>query len=139
MTNRIMNRLMVFAIVLVTLYSCTKQDDVFVKNKELIGKWKLTEQLMDPGDGSGTYMPVDSDKTIEFFSNGTVVSNGPLCTITSDTGQKTVGVFYDDKEYIKPKGCDYSAFKIDYRITDSNLFLIYFCIEGCGQKFVKIN
>jgi hypothetical protein len=37
------------------------------QNEGLVSKWHLIEQLMDPGDGSGTFQPVTSDKTISFF------------------------------------------------------------------------
>ncbi|HKG08553.1 MAG TPA: hypothetical protein VKB19_18940, partial [Pedobacter sp.] len=36
--------------------SCKKEGDTA---GELYGKWKLTEQLSDPGDGSGKYQKVN--------------------------------------------------------------------------------
>jgi hypothetical protein len=44
--------------------SCNKDEAV------ITGEWKLIARLMDPGDGSGVFTEVESDKTITFFKNG---------------------------------------------------------------------
>src|SRR5277367_408039 len=47
-----------------------------IGNKSIIGKWELSENLLDPGDGSGTWHPVDSSNPsyLEFKADGTLVS-----------------------------------------------------------------
>ena len=59
------------------LYSCDKDDDKST-DKGLIGNWKLIEVLADPGDGSGTFAVVESNKIITFQQNGIITSNGTL-------------------------------------------------------------
>lgn len=127
------------------LFNCTSDDaNPKNENEELLGKWKLIEQLADPGDGSGTFNPIDSARIIEFFSNGTVTVNGLLCYMSSEVDSQKSGTFseiesaYYDGEIV-PTGCDYSETKIYYVIEDSNLILWYLCIEGCGQKFEKVD
>ena len=120
------------------LSACNK-DNVRVENVELLGKWKLIEQLSDPGDGSGVFKSVESEKTIEFMDDGTVVSNGTLCTMTIEKGQESVGTYAIGDGYIIPEGCDYSELKVFFELKDKNLILGYLCFEGCGQKFVKLN
>ena len=51
------------------------------------------EQLVDPGDGSGIFMPINSNRIFEFFSDGTVTVNGILCYISSEVGQQNSGTF----------------------------------------------
>ena len=58
------------------LLNCSSDDSKPSGETALIGKWKLIEQLADPGDGSGTFQPIESDIVIEFFSNGNVEVNG---------------------------------------------------------------
>jgi len=135
--------LILFSLVLV---NCTSNDDKspYEGNPELLGKWKLIEQLSDPGDGSGIFNPIDdSNREIEFFSNGTVTVNGVLCYMSSEVGDQNSGSFsvlenndYYDGE-IKPNDCDYPETKLYFKIEDPNLIIWYLCIEGCGQKFIK--
>jgi len=127
------------------LLSCTQNDDkTFTGNTVLIGKWKLIEQLADPGDGSGVFRPVSSNRILEFFSNGTVKSNGSLCYMSYEVGDESSGNFtsIDDNVYfdgeITPNDCDYSGTKLYYSFEGENLIISYLCIEGCGQKFKKI-
>lgn len=120
------------------LSACNK-DNVKVENVELLGKWKLIEQLSDPGDGSGVFKSVESEKTIEFLDNGTVISNGTLCSMNTEKGVVSTGTYTIDDGFIIPEGCDYSELKVFFELKNSNLILGYQCFEGCGQKFVKLN
>jgi hypothetical protein len=134
--------LILFSLVLVNCTSNNKSP--YGGNPELLGKWKLIEQLSDPGDGSGVFNPIDSNREMEFFSNGTVTVNGILCYMSSEVGEQSSGSFsilenddYYDGEII-PNDCDYSETKLYFKIEGSNLIIWYLCIEGCGQKFVKL-
>jgi hypothetical protein len=111
--------------------SCSKNEE----EGQLLSKWKLIEQLADPGDGSGVFTPVDSDKTIEFLCNDDVVSNGPLCTMSTETGSVGKGKYDASAKIIVPDNCNSPEYQIAYSINDSVLILYYPCIEGCGQKF----
>lgn len=128
-----------------TLLNCSSDDTKpSEENMNLLGKWKLIEQLADPGDGSGTFNPVESDRTIEFFSDGTVTVNGSLCYMSINVEEKTSGTFeiisddtadtwYDG--IIIPNNCEINIY---FNLPlNGDLILSYPCIEGCGQKFVK--
>lgn len=130
------------------LINCTSDDGNTNGDNVLIGKWKLIEQLVDPGDGSGTFQTVTSDRVIEFFNDGTVKVNGELCFMSTETGDESMGTFkktssnntdIQNDGYITPDNCDFSETKIYFDLPSSgNLILWYLCIEGCGQKFKKI-
>tara|TARA_R110000868_G_scaffold91812_6_gene254487 strand:- start:11953 stop:12375 length:423 start_codon:yes stop_codon:yes gene_type:complete len=135
-------------LILLTLIfvSCTSDNDDASNNGnlELLGTWKLVEQLVDPGDGSGVFIPITSDRQVEFFSNGTVTVNGVLCDMSSEVGSENSGIYskLEDNQYydgqIIPNNCDYSETKLNYKIENSFLIIWYQCIEGCGQKFIKL-
>lgn len=130
------------------ILSCSSDDRKQKEEINLIGKWKLIEQLADPGDGSGTFQPITSDRTIAFFKDGTVEVNGVLCFMSSEVGVKETGIFmvtssheadttYDGE--IIPNTCSSRSAKVYFDLPVSgNLILWYQCIEGCGQKFKKI-
>ena len=90
----------------VLLISCSGSNiDKGTKNK-LTGKWKLVEALADPGDGSGTFQPVESEKTIEFRNDGTlIVSNGFLCPGASQSVPAT-GTYSVREATISPQNCE---------------------------------
>ena len=139
-----------FSIVLVfILLSCSSDDTKpEIENEDLLGKWRLIEQLADPGDGSGTFNPVESDRVIEFFSDGTVTVNGSLCYMSTKVETNASGTYQvtsDDTSdttfdgIITSDNCQFSDFRIYFDLPLSgNLILWYPCIEGCGQKFKKI-
>jgi len=62
--------------------SACKGDDDTTDN-EIVGVWKLIQISIDPGDGSGTFQDVETDKTIEFKADGTLISNGSICTVST--------------------------------------------------------
>ena len=134
-------------VLLVIISGCTSDDSKSTDEKGLIGKWKLFEQLADPGDGSGTFKPISSERVIEFFSDGTVEINGVLCFMTAEVRDKETGTFsvtsdttadttFDGE--IIPNTCSSRSAKVYFDLPASgNLILWYQCIEGCGQKFTK--
>ncbi len=123
---------------LIITSSCTDQSNLLDTN-DLIGQWQLSEVLADPGDGSGTFQPVDSDKTIAFRLDNTYESNGAICKTDAMTG-KNIGTYDPEKQIINSPGCSPDAFRdIGYDLKDGHLFIYYPCIEPCAQKFVKIS
>jgi hypothetical protein len=114
---------------------CNKNSDA-----DLTGEWKLIEQLIDPGDGSGTYVEMESDKTIVFKSNGEFTCNGDICTINGESEISSYGIVNADKNTITGTGCMSEAlFDIGYSFEEGNLILTFPCFESCFQKFEKIN
>lgn len=131
------------------LLNCTSDDGKAITNVEILGEWRLIEQLSDPGDGSGTFMPTDSNKTLEFFSDGTITSNGTLCYMNGQSTNASNGTYElisdaaVDAQYegfIFSENCDFPETKIGFNITaEGHLILWYFCIEPCAEKFIKLN
>lgn len=120
---------------LALLFACNKTDND--KQNDLVSKWKLIEVLADPGDGSGTFQPIESDLIIEFYKDGTIKSNGLLCYMTLESSDETFGTYSTVDNTISPDDCNHS---LDYSLDSENsqLIISYPCIEPCGLKFIKI-
>jgi len=134
-----MNKLVCIIFLIITFLSCSNNSDEQINNPELLGTWELQETMSDPGDGSGVFVPRDSDKTVEFKSNGTVITNLTFCNMFSSDKNGATGNFSQETLYITPEDCEFDNYKIYVEIKNTYLYLYYPCIEGCGEKYKKIN
>jgi len=133
-TFTIMKKILIACLAVFCLFSCTKQDDDPTP-PTLVGQWKLTQVLLDPGDGSGVFKDVTRRKTLSFTSEGKVGSNGPLCDMNSLLTIAGDGVY--DNSFIYPNQCVGTT--LTYKIKGENLIVYYPCIEGCAEKYIKVD
>ena len=104
---------------------------------QIIGKWKLIAFLDDPGDGSGTFHRVDSEQTIEFFHDGTLVinnsnwcgANGTEVSATYSIEQSIILVDCEDEDYVR---------QYHFNLQEFILILSYGCTEACKGMYIKI-
>ncbi|MGK7390940.1 MAG: hypothetical protein ACNS60_11345 [Candidatus Cyclobacteriaceae bacterium M2_1C_046] len=128
---------MLLSLILSTVLMACSDDDF--NSSQIIGRWYLVEQLVDPGNGSGEYQNVNSEKFIEFYSDSTYLSNGSLCTMNINAEQETIGTYSHFTKVIKATGCEpESVIEISYNIENSRLILNYSCIEACNQRYIKV-
>ena len=119
-------------------FSC-KSDDDKSPETNIFGQWLLIEVLADPGDGSGEFTPVESDKTISISPDGSYSSNGDVCAFSSLANNPTSGSYEeDDAGYFV--NCD-TPFPSPVRLNiDENVLIVSFlCIEPCLHKYRRIN
>ena len=133
-----MKKTILLLAVMVILISCSNDENDNSEITQLIGRWKLIEQLADPGNGSGTFQSIDSQKKLEFFQDGTITSyNGSLCEPYSDEQISSGTYFLDDNRIIT--NCQNTNIgSIEFKIVDDNLILNFISNEGFCQKFAKI-
>lgn len=75
-----MKKIFLLLITTVLFISCNTNDDAPTPEEvSLIGNWRLIEYLADPGDGSGVFTTIDSNKMLTFNPNGVITSNYSLC------------------------------------------------------------
>src|SRR6267154_988717 len=91
----------------------------------LVGKWRLTQRLADPGDGSGVFTGVTSNKTISFFSDSTFQSTGSMCQLSIAGDQFTSGNYSPHHNTITPLDCKTTPLRIFYVIQDDDLIVYY--------------
>jgi hypothetical protein len=95
----------IFLLLLIGIFiSCEKNND----STELVGKWELIEILADPGDGSGVFQTVESDKIIAFHADGTITSNGLLCEMSIQSNTSGSGTYFVEGSAIYPSDCRYA-------------------------------
>lgn len=115
--------------------SCNNDDENDSSlNTELIGNWKLIEVYNDPGDGSGNFESVNSKKTIEFKTNGTLTANGELCNLNSDTNTTVNGTFSESNSTIITPNCS----TLGFEQNGNELIISIPCDEPCLSKYKKI-
>lgn len=124
-------------ILLGVLFSCNKNDNETTGNSALVGSWKLIAILADPGNGSGIFNPVISNKTIVFDNNGNLSSNGTICDMSSDSNTSSTGNYIEANTSIISSSCQNLTIK--YELSGNTLILNYPCIEPCKAKYIKIN
>lgn len=135
-----MKKIFVVLCTLMLLLSCSSDEkDIPL---DLIGTWKLQEVNNDPGDGSGTFQKVESDKTLIFKKNLEITSNGSLSENTTNSTSPSHGVYSitGDSEasgIITPSNSEHLSVEIRFEIKNSALYVYYPCIEGCAAKYVK--
>lgn len=122
-----------FAIlVILSLFtSCKKKD-----GGSLTGTWELQEVLMDPGNGSGVFTAVSSDKNLVFHTNGNVNSNGIICDMSIESNTSTSGTYSKNDSTIISATCQNLIIK--YELNGDTLILIYPCFEACKAKYTRV-
>lgn len=121
-------------------FSCSSsENDVPL---ELIGTWSLQEVNNDPGDGSGTFLKVKSDKFLIFKKNLEVTSNGSICENSANADSPSKGTYHisqdsEDSGVITSGACEHLSSQITFKLKGTTLYVYYPCIEACVAKYVK--
>lgn len=130
-----MKNLLLFMVFAFSLVGCEDKNEV---TSGLEGNYKLTKIYADPGNGSGTYQPVNFDppKEIEFGKNGSFSSKN----FTSQDFSAFNFVSYELKGdgTILFKTANSTGQSLRYVINGNELTISFICIEGCGYRFTKL-
>lgn len=97
----------------------------------LMGKWKLTESLSDPGDGSGKWQKASSKNMYLIFNNDGTVSGDQAGTLKSYTVLDSTKIEFTQQSNTK--------ITYRYKITSGELTLNPPCIEACGSRYRKVD
>ena len=129
---------------LLAIIACDATDPLYDPYPaQLTGTWQLTEVLADPGDGSGTYRPVDSDKSIVFFEDGRFEANQNMCAAGDSDDLRNTGTYSLADATLTVTNCHFGAseeaLKLHFTIDEGALYISYPCIEPCGEKYVRIS
>lgn len=113
--------------------SCSKKSTAH--GGELVGKWKQTEYLIDPGNGSGTWQPYQGEPTfLTFKADGTVEYNRPVFTMQDYDRYSIIEV---GKMWLLSSSGD--SAQHSYSIENNRLTIGLRCIEPCGARFERVN
>lgn len=129
--------LLISSCLFLILSSCEKEECGF--GEGIVGKWKLTHELYDPGDGSGTFQAITSDKEIVFNSNATFEANGDMCSMANQASSTHSGTYDASTETFSPDNCvNMAPMSYGYSVNGNTLILSYPCICGCQQKYTRL-
>ncbi len=116
--------------------ACEKED--LAGSQELVGTWRLVEVLADPGDGSGTFESVNSDRRITFRADGTYTSAGNICSFNTNGDEDGSGQYFPAANRLEPAGCfTTGGSPITFEQQGPALIISYLCIEPCQHKYRK--
>ncbi len=130
------NLFLIFLFATITSCSTTFNSPADLDNKEIVGKWQLTEALADPGDGSGTWQTVENGRTLEFDENGMVYSSTSFCY-----GEQINEATFDASEKMISSNCADRNVELSYELKEGKLFITPHnprCAEACGTKYSKV-
>ncbi len=120
------------------LFLCACKNDDTNPNNALEGSWRLIEMYADPGDGSGDFRPVNSERIITFKTDGTYLSNGNVCEFSIIANEETGGSYLAlDVGYQIICESEFST-ELRLEVREGYLIVSFFCIEPCQQKFQRI-
>lgn len=121
--------ILMLSVLFTILYiSCKKNDD---GPGEIYGKWKVTEQMSDPGDGSkGKYQTFIGNHRLTLTDNGLIEGNAL-------PGFKSFKILNSTELEIQTEWSN-NPLIYRYKVTSKTLWLASSnCPHGCGTKFKR--
>ena len=134
---KVMRRPVIIGILLLILGGCDTSSNDPLDPESLYGSWELIEVLIDPGDGSGEYNPVDTGETITLKRDGTYESNWDPCASGEVPGNSFEGTFTATSQTRFELDCDGALQPVLGTLEDGLLAISYGCIEPCLYRFLK--
>ena len=135
------NIIFVIAVFTAMMTACNDESAEDVSTNTLVGTWKLTEVLADPGDGSGTYQPVESSQVIIIYGDYTFISTQRLCNGLYQGNPQNTGWVDVENALFWIDNCDFGpgSSTIGFAQVRDELYLYFACIEPCGQKYERLD
>lgn len=128
------NAIKLLSIVLMLFFAACDKEDTKLDRNTLPGKWKLSESWASGGSGKVDWKPVKKQVVVEFKEDGSLAGNafeGYVSYVIKDS--ETLVLLKADKTEQK-----YTYSLADGKLTMSPAGPIY-CIEGCGDRYIKTN
>lgn len=140
-----MKKLFKLFLISIMVFGCETQDkcdDTAVCLPKAESTWKLVEVLADPGNGMGTFSPVDSNRRLIFYQDGSFLSNGSLCEFSVNNDKVMEGFVNEINGQLEFTGCNVNApddvSTLSYEINDDELIIAFLCVEPCQWKFRRV-
>jgi hypothetical protein len=126
-------KILSLAVIFLTANSCSTNS--YETSSNLVeGNWKLTEVLIDPGNGSGTFEPATGNKILQFSNDGKLISyGGAICDMSIETGVSSTATYSEINSTIN---C--SNYTIKYELNENSLILSYPGREPVKAKYMRV-
>ncbi len=101
----------------------------------IVGKWKLVEYLVDPGNGSGTWQPAPQTDGgfLEFKADGELIKSGFNLSIRHDRY-----LIKDSVSLMLYNAGTTDSSALRYSFKNCKLELNPMCFEACGLRYVPV-
>ena len=124
-------RIIIITIIAALSIGASCHQEATQQQTNLTGKWKFTEYLQDPGDGSGKWAPAPTGETyIEFRKDSTIATD-----VSQLQGYNRYTSLTKD-EITLPQSSGTNV-KFKYSIKGNTLELRPPCREACGLRFTR--
>lgn len=140
-----MKKLSIFLFLFI-LYGCSEEvnpcdNPEFDCTASVESHWELIEVLADPGNGSGSFNEVSSERNIIFLTDNTFISEGLLCNPDlTNTEIHTGNIRYGDSENtLEFEACDNTIDQVRFVIEGDELLVYFQCIEACIHKYKRVD
>ena len=124
-----------YVLFFVLVFACDKEE--IATHGEPLSTWKLTEVYIDPGDGSGTFVPADYEREISLYGDSTYRASAQLCGINNVRGRAIRGTYSPSQNILFSPNCNMQT-EYDYTLTDLEMVVSFFCDEGCAERYVRV-
>jgi hypothetical protein len=128
-----MKRMLYLILTVLFVSSCATDEEVYdmcILPMPIIGQWQLTAQYNDPGDGSGTFEPVENGKVITVNDGGTWDCNVSICY--GSLTQATTSGTYTASQFVN------TSCTVNYTFVNGVLELEHPCIESCLERYTRL-
>jgi hypothetical protein len=130
--------ILVMVISLLMLSACSKDRLDPLDQNSLYGSWKLIEVLLDPGDGSGQFVPSDTGEQLILERDQTYLSNWEPCNPGAGAGETFRGTFTVPEPGSFVISCESAQVSsVTGSLQNGFLIISYGCTEPCLYKFLK--
>jgi len=119
----------ILVFLVMTMIGCSNPAQKNESSNQLEGRWKMTEHYFDIGDGNGQWWRTDSSKQVTLEITSTqIVRNGKDPVRYKHAAPGSFQQYLTNGDSILVK----------YSFTGDTLELRPPCIEGCGERYVKL-
>lgn len=126
-----MKKLILLLPLFLALSACDDEND-FLPQQDA-DSYKLAAMYSDPGNGSGDFHDVDSERVITFINDSTITINANICDFGVETASLDTITFSPGNNMLNTD-CN-APFPMNFSITGNTLILNYACIEACQHKY----
>ena len=127
-----MKKSVILILIAITFFTCKKKEQTSFAN----GKWKLIERCDDPSGGESWHPVPDSLSYFYELNNDYTYSKSGNYASTGTYSYEILNNGYFMLIFNHQNTKDSITSRFD---ENQNLIMIYECIEGCFEKFKKIN
>lgn len=127
------------SVIVLSFFTFSACEDKDIATPATPSTWELIETLADPGDGSGTFQPVKSERRLNLLADGTYTAEGDICSFSTEGDTQSTGVYDISRGTIFPNECGtIGGTPLQLSISGDVLTIGYLCFEPCEHRYRRV-